>query len=1482
MCCMKKRKRLWSILICCMLLLSGIPQTVSAKRIQERSTGTSVTVSTPEQFEKALNNSSVTDITVSKRITLCGTAESSDYSISPVMIRGGVTIKGSADGSGILTLRSPIQLTGDNVTFQNIEMNFISSGALGSVPHREIFLAGHTLTLDNVSCYTKGSDGSLGGFGGNEAELLPTVYAGGYRNTEVNQNGAGLTVKNSNDKTNIQAIYAGHDQGKDNKVPYTGSMDVNIDSRAAVRDGIFASANTGKVNIIVTGEDKNSCRTKYFEGNEHTTVTFDNISVNRIPVKGGNIVLQKGAIFEPVAKGEAAIDSIEVKQETILNLASMPGTVVKGDFKGGGTLVLDKDDSLTIKGAVSGETTFKTWGGSLAGNGSLVDGKAYITCAGDSTGKGSFKLDQGHQNYSFEQKNGVWTAKNTTPAENREFGSFKVLSSPGFVDYDVVAKESLSNDTIEPSQIFVTETRDINGEVYIPEEEFNVYVLRAKDVEPPKSEDWGTDIFIMELGNLNNDFEGKYYVSFGVDSQQSKISDKVTPGKYKVFFTKNAHDSGTVGEIIKDAVGSAEFTIYKKEGTASKKITTDHISPIPDRKYTGKEIKPSVTVTVDGTTLTEGTDYILKYENNINVTTGTSSAKVIVEGIGNYGGQVEVPFKIVKGQLDTTNALSAEKKEYTYGDTVKLSFTAEPAQNPGKQFAARNAQEETVKFYCGNTLLGTANVVNGKATFIYDTAKRQIPVGKAAITAEFSGNDRLEPAEFTVDNLFTLKKKDLKPDDIQSIFLEDFVYDGKKKTTEITGITWNGSSIADLTFEGTAELSGTDAKSYDTANITKLSLTGESSKWYAGSVFNETISNVTVSPQVVIRKAASVGNVFKTLTFDQNANSGELIFDKTIIPDDFEVVSAVQGDQDGFGNLISNVKPTNTKVTFDLAKDPGEGTIPVILTFKNHEDIHLEIKVVKTSKIVVNPKFKAPDVEYTGSSYDAWSVVGYDKKNVNASYYDIDKGETLKNAPENAGNYSVTLRLNSGTDFAEETLNFTIGKRKTVLQALDRQIKIGGTAPDLSSPKEGVDYQFTSGGPVAGDSIGLIKMAYDQTPTTAQAGTHAIRIGIVGSTNENYSVETKDATLTVTKEEPPQPPTPPVTPEEPPTQPQEYQITVNGGTADASSAAAGQVVTITAQEPEGQTFVRWNTASEGVVLENAQSPKTTFVMPENDVTITAEFNESEQPKPEEPETIPVEKVTLNHSRISLKAGETAALTASVTPSDATDKKVSWSTSNSQIASVDQSGRITAKKAGQAVITAKAGEKSASCTITVSLAAPAALKTKITGTGTIALTWNSVKGADGYEIYRTAGKSKTYKKIASVKGKTAYIDKKKTVGTAYTYKVRAYSGKIYSAFSKAVKTMARPFRPALSLKAGKRQIQLSWKGVKGADGYQIYRSASKNGKYTKIAEASAGKRTFVNKGLKSGKKYYYKMRAYERAGGKRVYSHYSEAKMSKVK
>lgn len=267
---------------------------------------------------------------------------------------------------------------------------------------------------------------------------------------------------------------------------------------------------------------------------------------------------------------------------------------------------------------------------------------------------------------------------------------------------------------------------------------------------------------------------------------------------------------------------------------------------------------------------------------------------------------------------------------------------------------------------------------------------------------------------------------------------------------------------------------------------------------------------------------------------------------------------------------------------------------------------------------------------------------------------------------------------------------------------------------------------------------------------------------------------------------------------------------------------------------------------------------------------------------ENAQTALVEKVELNHSQISLKVGNKAVLKASVSPSNAQDQTVEWSSSDSKTASVDQDGRITAKKAGRAVITAKAGESSASCTIHISLTAPKKVKTKITGTGTIQLTWKSVKGADGYEIYCAKGESKKYTKTAVVKGKTVYKDKNKTIGTEYAYKIRAYSGKNYSAFSGKVKRMARPFKPEVSLNAGEEQIKLSWKSVKGADGYRIYRAEAKSGDYIRIATLPAEKREFTNIHLKGGKKYFYKMRAYKVTAEGKVFSHCSDEKSIKAK
>ncbi|WP_291764985.1 glycosyl hydrolase family 95 catalytic domain-containing protein [Blautia sp.] len=78
----------------------------------------------------------------------------------------------------------------------------------------------------------------------------------------------------------------------------------------------------------------------------------------------------------------------------------------------------------------------------------------------------------------------------------------------------------------------------------------------------------------------------------------------------------------------------------------------------------------------------------------------------------------------------------------------------------------------------------------------------------------------------------------------------------------------------------------------------------------------------------------------------------------------------------------------------------------------------------------------------------------------------------------------------------------------------------------------------------------------------------------------------------------------------------------------------------------------------------------------------------------------VDQVTLDKDSISLEVGESANVKATVTPYYATDKSVTWSSSDSKVASVEN-GTVTALKKGEAVITAKASNgKTAACTVTV--------------------------------------------------------------------------------------------------------------------------------------------------------------------------------------
>ena len=81
-------------------------------------------------------------------------------------------------------------------------------------------------------------------------------------------------------------------------------------------------------------------------------------------------------------------------------------------------------------------------------------------------------------------------------------------------------------------------------------------------------------------------------------------------------------------------------------------------------------------------------------------------------------------------------------------------------------------------------------------------------------------------------------------------------------------------------------------------------------------------------------------------------------------------------------------------------------------------------------------------------------------------------------------------------------------------------------------------------------------------------------------------------------------------------------------------------------------------------------------------------------------TVEVSDVSLDQETLNLTVGETQQLTATVTPEDADDKTVTWTSDNNDVVTVNDEGVVTAVAAGEAVVTAAAGGKTATCTVTV--------------------------------------------------------------------------------------------------------------------------------------------------------------------------------------
>ena len=246
----------------------------------------------------------------------------------------------------------------------------------------------------------------------------------------------------------------------------------------------------------------------------------------------------------------------------------------------------------------------------------------------------------------------------------------------------------------------------------------------------------------------------------------------------------------------------------------------------------------------------------------------------------------------------------------------------------------------------------------------------------------------------------------------------------------------------------------------------------------------------------------------------------------------------------------------------------------------------------------------------------------------------------------------------------------------------------------------------------------------------------------------------------------------------------------------------------------------------------------------------------------------VSGITLNKTSVMLNRGKKIALKATISPSDASNKKVVWKSGNTKVATVNNSGNVTAKAPGRTKITVTSAENSSyqvSCTVTV----PYNIIYKLN------------KGKNNASNPSTYYGKKITLKNPSRKGYAFagwYTDAK------LKKRIKAIESNAkcdYTLYAKWTKVNVAKVSITSAKNSKSKQILLKYKKISGIKGYEISYSTDKKFKKA-VTKKSTAKTSYTVSKLKKGKTYYVRIRAYKvDSTGKKVYGKYSSVKKIKV-
>ena len=161
---------------------------------------------------------------------------------------------------------------------------------------------------------------------------------------------------------------------------------------------------------------------------------------------------------------------------------------------------------------------------------------------------------------------------------------------------------------------------------------------------------------------------------------------------------------------------------------------------------------------------------------------------------------------------------------------------------------------------------------------------------------------------------------------------------------------------------------------------------------------------------------------------------------------------------------------------------------------------------------------------------------------------------------------------------------------------------------------------------------------------------------------------------------------------------------------------------------------------------------------------------------------------------------------------------------------------------------------------------------------ITLTWNKVKNASGYIIYRSTKSDSGFKTIKTIKSSktVSYTDKSLATGKVYYYRVKAYNSAGKSSYEtvSAIPSLSKPVITVEQVTSKCNRVTLKRK-IDGASYYEIYIANARNKVYRLIGTFKSS-RILMHDQI-SNMVYYYKVRACRIVNGRKVYSAFSKVK-----